>query len=372
MKVYILYSNEYPGIGAASRRISNYVKGLEGLNVDVKVVSITPRNKNVFLLFLPPIITIMKLIKIKSYPDFYFVYGFGWFSKLIIIWFAKMRGIKVVFEVNEKPYSIRDSGRRDLLFRYFVPINQFFLSRIVYPFVNGFVVISESLNEFVIKYSSKSSEIIKIPIIVDYNFYQQDQIPKVSVNHPFLLHTATLNDVKDGIIDVFKAFVLIHKKFNIPLHFYLSISRGLSKVTNEVDRIVNDSQLNKFVHYLDEPDDITLLAYQRACDAVVINKKATEQNKYNFATKIGEYLVLGKPIITTPIGEVTNYLQDGKHCYYVAPNKPEAIAKKLSELLHNPESFNEIQQNAKSVAYDEFGIDVNAKRLYQFFSLITS
>ena len=62
----------------------------------------------------------------------------------------------------------------------------------------------------------------------------------------------------------------------------------------------------------------------------------SEQNRYNFATKIGEYCALGKPIITTGVGEVSNYFNDGINCVFIPQHNPNIIAEKIIYLLNNP------------------------------------
>ena len=106
MKIYILFNSSYPSIGAASKRVNNYEKGLRKLNVDVRVLPFPQKPNNFFLSFLQPATNILRLFKIKGKPDIYFVYGFGWFTKLIFVLCTKINRRNIVLEVNEKPYSI--------------------------------------------------------------------------------------------------------------------------------------------------------------------------------------------------------------------------------------------------------------------------
>lgn len=370
MKITILCSLEYPGIGASCRRIANYAKALKSQSVDVEIVSIPPKLKNVLLSVAQPIQTLIDLLRTRPTADVYFVYGFGWLENLFICLYAKRRRAKVVFEVNEKPYSIRGSGRRDVVLRYFVPLNLFLLTRLVYPMADGFVVISEKLKDFVSKYASLESSTIKIPILVDCAFFQGTSSVEIDVHHPYMIHTARLHDLKDGIVDVFRALVLVHKNYGIPLHFYLSTRMGLPSLTGAIDRIVEECDLTSFVHYLDDPDDATLLAYQQHCDLVVINKMRTEQNMYNFATKLGEYLAMGKPIITTPVGEAAKYLQDNVHCFYVRDTGPDAIAKSIVDVLQDKEACKRMGKAAHKLAREQFDYGSNAQRIADYFVLL--
>ena len=92
----------------------------------------------------------------------------------------------------------------------------------------------------------------------------------------------------------------------------------------------------------------------------------SEQNIYNFATKIGEYSALGKPIITTGIGEVVNYFKDNVNCLYVPPNNPRAIAEKIVYLLKNPDKSVQIGAEARKLAYQSFDYKQNSQKLNSF------
>lgn len=367
MKIILLYCNKYPSIGAASRRIQNYIKCLQNSGVEIEVFSINFPLYNILFSFIIPIHTLYNLFLKNIKTDILFVYGFGWVSKLLIVIYGKLKKSKIVFEVNEKPYSIRDGRRLDILLKYFAPFNYYCLTRIVYPFVDGFIVISESLKELTIKHASYKCKIIKIPILVDYDYYNKSINTNIELQYPFMIHSAVLNDSKDGITDVFKAFALIHTQHKIPLHFYLTNKKGLKRVVNTVYEIIRENKLEKYVHFLDNPDNSILLKYQTSCYLTVINKINNEQNKYNFSTRIGEYLALGKPIITTEIGEVVNYLEDNKSCLYVTQNFPKSIADKIAYLLKNPDVADIIGKNGKKIAYEHFSIDKLSLKLKNYF-----
>lgn len=46
-----------------------------------------------------------------------------------------------------------------------------------------------------------------------------------------------------------------------------------------------------------------LMEYTKGASLFIIYKNENIQNKYCFATKLGEYLLSGNPVITTDVGE---------------------------------------------------------------------
>jgi len=372
MKIRIIFDNKYPTLGAASRRIQNYELGLKKVGADIEVISFPPPTNNILLVFLIPFYTVRRLINLNLKADIFFIYGFGWFSKLAFIIYSQFSGGKVFFELNEKPYTLHGSGRREIILKYTNSMSLFLLTNFVYRFADGFITISDPLSEFAAKYAGKKAFIKKIPILIDSDYYSSEKINLEILHRPYLLHTAMLNDHKDGIINVFEAFAIIHKTYKIPLHFYLTNRIGLPQDIKAIDRIVEENVLSQFVHYLKKPDDDMVLQYQRECLCTVLNKNNTEQNRFNFATKLGEYLILAKPVISTKIGEVQNYLSDGESCFFVNTNSPEEIAEKIAFTFNNPEEAARIGLNGKSVALKYFDQKTNAGTLYDFFTQVIS
>lgn len=372
MNILFLLSWKYPAANAATKRIQCYADGLKMHDNNVEILSIAHRAKNIIFFYLSvlimPYYTLYRIKQLKKKPQIILLYTFGWFTKLLLVVYGKITSIKVVFEVNEKPYSIVGS-KRDNILKYFVWFNNWFLTRIVYPMTDGFVVISVNLERFVSKHKSSKAKLVRIPIVVDYETYQRVDNEDSGVK-PYIFHSATLNDNKDGISDVIEALGLVIKEHNQPLHFYITSKSALSSTKNNVQKIIDRYKIQDFVHYLGNLDEGVLQGYQKNCDFVVINKVDSEQNRYNFATKIGEYCALGKPIITTEVGEVSNFFEDAKNCLFISQNNPVLIAEKIMYLINNKDIALAIGDAAKMTAANEFDYKVNAAKLHNFFKSV--
>ncbi len=370
MNIIIVFRGNYPNYGAGSKRITNFVKALKLENTDITVLPINVESGSLVATFfwaqLIPLITFWKLIRMNGNYNGVLIYGFGWVGTLMIIIASKLRKWAVALEINEKPYSISFGSRKDAILKYFYPMHHFFFKWLVLSSVDGFISISAALSEYINKYKRKDAIVCNIPILVDFDYYQSGtEMPDCQT--PYIIHTAMPNEQKDGIINVFKAFSKIVSEEKIDLHFYLTYKRILSGAKNKIEEIISSGKLEMNVHFLDEIDESTLLAYQQYCSVVVINKNDCEQNRYNFSTKLGEYLALGKPIITTAIGEVSNYLKDRISCLYIDPTTSNAIADAIKELLGNATLSEEIGSNGKIIAKKEFDYKAHSKGLNSFF-----
>lgn len=372
LKVLLLYSGKFPSFGAASKRISNYKKGLELYGHNVEIFSIQPFKGppfiRILLVLLSPIRYVRRILNRLDRIDILFIYGFGWVTKVRIIKRAQKRGIKTVLEINEYPYSIVGS-RRDKYLKYFNSINRLCLQRFVFPLADGFVVISEPLYQYVLKFKSSSSLIIKIPIIVDYDYYQVTTT-QPECKRPYILHSSTINDNKDGIYEVLNAVAKVNLCLDTKVHIYFTSLQTLSEIWVQIMQLINEKNLTEYVHFIGDLDEQTLLAFQQHCSMVVINKVDSLQNRYNFATKLGEYLALGKPVITTLIGEVSAYLKNNVNCLELPPNESDIISAKIKLVLSNPVLAEGIAQNGKNIAKQRFDIRVTGDSLSEFFDVV--
>ncbi len=370
MNVLIAVSGKYPTPNAWSKRLSNYVKALqmENHNVEVMTVFISANSNFRKLLYSQfiPYLAFWRLFRRVRQHSLVLIYGFGWLGKLLIVIACKIRSIPVAVEINEKPYSIHGGSRRDYFLKFIEPFHEFCLTRVLYPLIDGFIVISENLANDLNRYRKLDATVCKVPILVDYEYYQHTTgMP--DCNAPYLLHSASFNNNKDGMINVLKAFAIVVNEEHKDLYLYMTSDIAPIKIKKQMKEILREGKLENRVAFLGDLDEQTLLAYQQHCCMLVLNKVNSEQNRYNFATKLGEYLAIGIPVITTPIGEVTNYLKGGISCLYVNPEDPSEIADSIIQLLNDDEFAAKIALEGKSIARNEFDYRAQSHRLNHFF-----
>lgn len=369
MNVLVVVFGKYPTPEASSKRLSNYIKALQAKEIGADILPVSMNTitniGDFFFSLLYPLIAFKNVfINVKSY-SVVFIYGFGWVGKLSIIIACKIMHKPVAVEVNEKPYAINGGSKRDIILKLFRPLHKLCLTRIVYPQIDGFIVISEKLKDYVNKYKRNSAIVCKIPILVDYDFYQKE-ISISELQKPYILNSARLNNHKDGILNVLRAYAHIVKEGS-DLHFYLTSKVAPRKLLKQINSIIDDYNLASRINFLGDVDEESLLVYQKNCSMLVLNKVDCEQNRYNFATKLAEYLALGKPVITTRIGEVTQYLQDNISCLYVDPNNHYEIAKAITQLLNDHQISEELGEEGRMVAKNKFDYRVHIISLVNFF-----
>lgn len=374
MKILILISGEYPGPSAGAKRVSYYKRGLiENDNnsiVDIKEFKASPKNRfEVFAnLIISPLKVFFQFLLTKGKYNILFIYGFDWFTLILLSIAGKVKGIKLVLEVNEKPGSVYGNFITEWKLVRGVIIR---MTHFSYRFMDGFVVISDLLGEFVKKHSSKHAKIIKIPIIVDIGRGMLE-LKRPDAKFPYLLHTGSLSDRKDGIIEVFEAFIIANRYLKNHLHFYLTSKIATKDDWQKINTMIEKSDSKDYVHFLGDISEQDLLSFQKYCSLTVINKYSNEQNLHNFPTKLGEYFSFGVPVLTTAVGEMGKYLTDEENTYIFKENNVKELASKMVEVILNQDKSRLIGKNGKEIARINFNYLTEGKRLLFFFKNLNS
>ena len=142
----------------------------------------------------------------------------------------RFSGGKSIVEVNENPYA-PEGGRLDPLWLRI--IRRWLVLHLVFPLANGFVVISEKLENLVRRYKKSAAQILRVSVLAncDETFEQGADCPPDTVltnGNPYMLHAGAFSETKDGVLAVFEAFAQVNKV--VQLDFYLTSSAMAPKL----------------------------------------------------------------------------------------------------------------------------------------------
>jgi glycosyltransferase involved in cell wall biosynthesis len=391
MRVLILYSDIFPGATASSYRILNYAKGLNengivvsilatepnqyDLNTKCKIIDSIPYDHilkkplkrhiliNRISLILLNIVTSFRCLSLRNKNNIVILYGFAWYAKLLIVVSFGFSKTKVVLEVNENPYSM-ENGRLTV-FNVFFKMYRWLTLNFVFPLMDGFIVISESLSELVNHHKSKRAITIKIPIIVNPDISNIDT-SRCIIEDPFILHTGSIGERKDGLLAVIEAIGIAVNHGYQKLKFVITGKRIYIPQYKELKALIKVYNIENNIIYTGELVNEELASYRLACKMAIVNKPVNEQNLYNFSTKLGEYLACSIPVIASNTGEMSFFLKDGINSFVVEPNNSKAISDKITYILNHPTQAREIGIEGRKLAEDIFNYKVHGKRLAGF------
>lgn len=280
-----------------------------------------------------------------------------------IIRLSHYKKAKFVRELCELPYGTGKETPTTIKKRHFILNIQF-------PMCDGIIAISDTLMTLAKDHTSNNCHIIKIPILVDFDHYYLEYHSS-EVEIPYIFHSGTLYEQKDGILGMLEAFGKATQKSEKAIHFISTGTPNKSPHYHDIERIIKEYQLEDNVTFTGYLSNEELKDYLSKASLVIINKYPNQQNTYCFSTKLGEYLAAGKPIIITRVGEAMNWLEDGESAYTIEPNNTDLLAKTIVDAFNNPKKRKMIGIKGQKVCKDNFDYTKYGYPLKQFFSQIT-
>lgn len=306
------------------------------------------------------------LFRFKRF-DTIWLYGMGFIPRVLLLLFMRLLKKKVVLELNEFPYATERTRLTKI--NWFNKLLQKLTIDYLLRNFNGIVAISESLFQVASK-ADREKKVLKVPILVDL---EKRGGPNTDFSNGmpenYVFHAGSLSVQKDGIFNIVEAFILAHKQLEIRgVKLKWVITNTASQVWAKIEKTLKEAGL--FDHliitgYLNEDELNKWMSHSRV---LIINKPDSFQNKYNFPTKAGDYLLSGRPLILASADqEINRFISDGKQGLIVAQNDSKSLADSIVRLVLDPELAQKIGAEGRERALTSFDYRVHAERISTFF-----
>ena len=125
----------------------------------------------------------------------------------------------------------------------------------------------------------------------------------------------------------------------------------------------SDMGLDGIVEFTGRVSDEKLLDYLNTSDVCVNSDEYNEMNDKSTMNKILEYMALGKPIVQFDLTEGRYSAQDAS--LYAKPNDAVDMAKKIIELLENPEKRKRMSEFGYNRVVNELSWEHTSKTLLE-------
>ncbi len=229
--------------------------------------------------------------------------------------------------------------------------------------VDLFAVMTNRLIDYYSKLAKQDACFLHLPMTVDVSRFSGFDTTTNMYIKPYIAFTGTMNNQKDGVDILIKAFAQIAEKFP-KLHLYLAgfwhydvkmqdemiIKLGLKDRIHRIG-VLNREQIPDFV------GNATLLA---------LSRPDSHQAQGGFPTKLGEYLATGNPVCVTKVGEIPDYLEDNYTAFMAKPGDVDSFADAMDRALSNVSVAKKVGENGRKLAESCFNVDVQSKRLVEF------
>ncbi|MBN8547128.1 MAG: glycosyltransferase [Ignavibacteria bacterium] len=271
---------------------------------------------------------------------------------------VKLIGLKCIYNFDDFPDYILFPGK-------YAKLEKFISEKISFKLLDGFIVISTALRDFVRSAALDSKPVYLLPMTVDpMRFDSIDN--SISTPENYILYTGfDFNpggqfSSKDGLLGLITAFSKIAGKF--PGLMLVIIGENNPIYHDHVKRLGVEGR----VEFLGLRSRNEVSNYQKNARLLVLPRPWSKQAEGGFSSKLGEYLLTGNPVLLTSVGDATLYLEDMKDACFAIPGDDEDFRVKMEFLLQNESVATEIGSNGRKAALEKFNHIIEGKKLAPF------
>lgn len=268
---------------------------------------------------------------------------------------SRILGFKIIIQYVEMFSSIPERNS------FFTKINDKLIDRYICSFCDGLIVISDYLGKHV-QSIEVNKPMVKIPANSDFSKF--DIIP-ASNSGEYLMYCGTINyeEIIEFIITLFAKL----KENNQYTGSLLLIISGLHEN--------NWMKLHSFINTISFKNDIIiksnipnseLLKDYKGADLLIIPLRNKLQDIARFPHKIGEYTAARRPILSTNLGEIKFYFNDGISAILADNYSIESYYEKLSAIISSKQQLNEIGMEGYNIGLRNFDYKIQGKQLKEF------
>lgn len=242
-------------------------------------------------------------------------------------------------------------------------IRQRFFEETGYFAYNGLALMTKTLYSHYESFPKRGPKLLHLPMTVDLERFNAEQVSLEGFSQPYIAFVGVMNDAKDGVSILIKAFNCIKAEFT-DLKVYLI--GGWNYDTPIHQQLIKEYKLEDKVFWKGEFSRDQIPAIIKNATLLALPRPNSKQAQGGFPTKLGEYLATGNPVCATTVGEIPEYLTDGESVYFAEPGSVDSFADAMIRALSNPVEAKRIGLNGLKVAEKYFNKDIQAKILYNF------
>ena len=216
-------------------------------------------------------------------------------------------------------------------------------------------------------YSRRGLPSLRVPALFGFEAIPEiEQTRQSSETSEFNLTYAGSFKLTDGDLDMLDA-VRIARRNGCPLRLAIIGSDGTTGIARDVyARSQQDSLLRGHVHFLGRIPDEEYMTRLCEADALILTRSSGIMSEAAFPMRLPEYLATGRPVITTAVPDVPDYLTDGIHAHVVPPGRPDLIAERIVHLWRDPAQGQLLGQAGRARARECFDYRLHTRRLLDF------
>ena len=233
--------------------------------------------------------------------------------------------------------------------------------KLLYPLTTSIIYASKKSSILYKNFNKKPCVII--PSTLDINYFQKKNLikkPSLYYNDKILINISNISPVKN-IVCLLKCVFEIKKKINdINL---LIIGETFKTQLRYKKKILN------LIDHLNLINNVSFLGYQRDVRSLLSQSDiyVCSSNYESSPVSIWEAMSMELPIVSTDVGDLSQYIINHKNGYIVDKNDHISMSKNIIKILSNKDLKNSMGKLNRTIAKNNFSLDIISKKTNNFY-----
>lgn len=267
---------------------------------------------------------------------------------------VRFRGLKSFYNFDDYPDHLLFPG-------WSASLQKFLTEELAFKLFDGFIVISTALERYTNELTGRAKPVYLLPMTVDPARFEKITNEIVTPEN-YILYTGfdfnpgSVFSSKDGLLSLISAFSEL-KEDDPDLKLVI-----IGENNPLYHRHASELGLNRRVIFTGRKGRNEVTAYQINAKVMVLPRPWSKQAEGGFSSKLGEYLLTGKPVLMTDVGDAGMYLTHGVNAIFAAPGDSDDLGEKLKWILDNYDEALKIGSAGREVALTRFNHHIEGKK----------
>lgn len=177
----------------------------------------------------------------------------------------------------------------------------------------------------------------------------------------YLLFTGSLSNKKDGVLNLIKAYDLVRER-HLGLGLVIT-GFGSKEQIRELHQTIEELNLGDLVQVFLNLSSNDIPSLMKDAKILVSPRPYSLQALYGFPTKVAEYLMAGRPVVTSAFGDLSQHLIDGVNAFVLPSGDIPIIAEAILRVLDNYKDAIRVGIRGKELALEMFDPQKNTRPL---------
>jgi len=175
---------------------------------------------------------------------------------------------------------------------------------------------------------------------------------RTAINRCAISCCGSVSFAKDGISTLLKAMTML-KARRLPVHLDM-FGHGLRSEQLRLEIALKMRRLGDTVKWWGFVAPEQLQAHLASAGALVLCKSDSRQNRFNFATRLVDYLSVARPCIISRVGETAAYFRNGDNALVFEAGDCRTLAGHIEWLVYHPQEADEIGRRGHRLLSEVF------------------